>query len=74
MTLVETFLFVMIIATLLNGLIFFRKVVKLQKKNNELLEKLLEKERSKDAGSAMSHAEIEKLRTEFMKTPYERKR
>ena len=36
--------------------------------------KLLEKERSKDAGSAMSHAEIEKLRTEFMKTPYERKR
>ena len=74
MTLVETFLFVMIIATLLYGLIFFRKLGKLQKKNNELLEKLLEKERSKDAGSAMPHAEIEKLRTESMKTPYERKR
>ena len=74
MTLVETFLFVMIIVTLLNGLIFFRKLVKLQKKNNELLEKLLEKERSKDTGSAMPHAEIEKLRTEFMKTPYERER
>tara|TARA_B100001179_G_scaffold224389_1_gene203038 strand:- start:108 stop:332 length:225 start_codon:yes stop_codon:yes gene_type:complete len=74
MTLVETFLFLMIIVTLLNGLIFFRKLIKLQKKNNELLEKLLEKERGEDASSAMPHAEIEKLRTEFMKTPYERKR
>ena len=56
MTLVETFLFVMIIVTLLNGLIFFRKLIKLQKKNNELLEKLLEKERSEDASTAMPHA------------------
>ena len=33
MGLVQFFLFVMIILTLLNGLIFFKKLIKLQEKN-----------------------------------------
>ena len=45
MSLVETFLFIMILVTLFNGFIFFRMLIKLQKRNNELLKMLLEKER-----------------------------
>ena len=76
MTLVETFLFIMIFVTLLNGLIFFRMFIKLQKKNNELLKRLIDQElnnANSDTG-AMPHSEIEKLKTEFMNNPYERKK
>ena len=48
MSLVETFLFIMILVTLFNGFIFFRMLIKLQKRNNELLKMLLEKERNND--------------------------
>ena len=74
MSLVETFLFIMILVTLFNGFIFFRMLIKLQKRNNELLKMLLEKERNNDTGNAMPHTEIEKLKTQFMKTPYVHKR
>ena len=76
MTLVETFLFIMILVMLINGLIFFRMFIKLQKKNNELLKKLIEQEinHSYKDGDAMPHSEIEKLKTKFMSQPYERKK
>ncbi len=74
MSLVETFLFIMIIVTLLNGFIFFRMFIKLQKRNNELLRKLIEKEQFQDTGNAMPHSEIEKLKTQYMKNPYEPKK
>lgn len=74
MSLVELFLFIMIIVTLLNGFIFFRKLIKLQKKNNELLTKLLEKQKNGNTGDVMPHTELERLRTQFMKTLYKPKR
>ncbi len=74
MSLIETFLFIMIIVALLNGFIFFNMSIKLQKRNNELLKKLIEKEGSQDTGDAMPHSEIEKLKTQYMKTPYEPKK
>ena len=42
MKLVALLLFVMIILTLVNGLVFMKKLIALQKENNSLLKQLLE--------------------------------
>ena len=60
----------MIILTLLNGLIFFKILIKIQEENNKILTKILNNYESgtiikKD--EAMPHQDLEKLKTEFMK-------
>ena len=44
MKIVALLLFIMVVLTLLNGLLFMRKLVKLQNENNLLLKKLIEKD------------------------------
>lgn len=67
MELVQLFLFIMIVLTLLNGLIFFKRLIKLQEENNELLTKLLSEKKSSDNSQAMASEDLEKLKTEYMK-------
>tara|TARA_B110000008_G_scaffold276368_1_gene315503 strand:- start:1012 stop:1245 length:234 start_codon:yes stop_codon:yes gene_type:complete len=70
MELIAFFLFVMIILTLLNGLIFFKKLIKLQEENNKILTKILknyEPETIIEKDEAMPYQDLEKLKTEFMK-------
>ena len=52
MHIIQLFLFIMIVLTLINGLVYFKKLIKLQEENNELLKKLLKediKEENNDA-------------------------
>ena len=67
MELVQLFLFIMIVLTLLNGLIFFKRLIKLQEENNKLLTKLLSEKQSSDNNQAMASEDLEKLKTEYMK-------
>tara|TARA_Y100000996_G_scaffold318004_1_gene254147 strand:- start:1176 stop:1388 length:213 start_codon:yes stop_codon:yes gene_type:complete len=67
MELVQLFLFIMIVLTLLNGLIFFKRLIKLQEENNKLLTKLLSEKQSSDSSQAMASEDLEKLKTEYMK-------
>ena len=69
MGLVQILLFIMIILTLLNGLLFFKKLIKLQEETNTLLKKLCDKEKSENISSqnnAMATEEIEKLKASCM--------
>ena len=71
MGLIQLLLFIMIILTLLNGLLFFKKLIKLQEETNTLLKKLCDKEKSENISSpnnAMSTEEIEKLKATYMAT------
>tara|TARA_Y100000992_G_scaffold110435_1_gene71873 strand:- start:9 stop:221 length:213 start_codon:yes stop_codon:yes gene_type:complete len=67
MELVQLFLFIMIVLTLLNGLIFFKRLIKLQEENNKLLTKLLSEKQSSENSQAMASEDLEKLKTEYMK-------
>ena len=67
MELVQLFLFIMVVLTLLNGLIFFKRLIKLQEENNKLLTKLLSEKQSSDNSQAMASEDLEKLKTEYMK-------
>ncbi len=67
MELVQLFLFIMIVLTLLNGLIFFKRLIKLQEENNKLLTKLLSEKQSSDNSQAMASEDLEKLKIEYMK-------
>ena len=73
MKLVALLLLIMVILTLVNGLIFMRKLIKLQNENNDLLKKLIEKEGAQDKkdNSPMPHTELEKYKTQFMQNPYQ---
>tara|TARA_Y100000768_G_C23962477_1_gene676101 strand:- start:1235 stop:1465 length:231 start_codon:yes stop_codon:yes gene_type:complete len=73
MKLVAFLLFVMILLTLINGLVFMKKLIALQKENNDLLKKLLENKpnKAKDDNGPMPHTELEKYKTQFMKNPYQ---
>tara|TARA_B100000900_G_scaffold227857_1_gene193460 strand:+ start:3201 stop:3431 length:231 start_codon:yes stop_codon:yes gene_type:complete len=73
MKLVALLLFVMIILTLVNGLVFMKKLIALQKENNSLLKQLLENASSikKDENAPMPHTELEKYKTQFMQNPYQ---
>ena len=68
MGMIQLLLFVMIILTLLNGLIFFKKLIKLQEETNILLKKLLENQNTTDnkSNDAMSSEDLEKLKTSYM--------
>ena len=73
MKLVAFLLFVMIILTLVNGLVFMKKLIRLQKDNNELLKRILSEKVSseKDGDKPMPHTELEKYKTQFMQNPYQ---
>lgn len=68
MNLIVLLLSIMVILTFINGVLFFKKLVKLQKENNELLQKLLDKDEVKSESKAMPSEELEKLKAEFMKS------
>jgi len=73
MKLVALLLFVMIILTLINGLVFMKKLIALQKENNALLKELLQNISNKksDEDAPMPHTELEKYKTQFMQNPYQ---
>ena len=72
MKLVALLLFIMIILTLINGLVFMKKLIALQKENNDLLKKILDNSPSKKNDDApMPHTELEKYKTQFMQKPYQ---
>ena len=75
MKLVALLLFIMVVLTLINGLVFMRKLIKIQNENNMLLKKLIEKDRSQknneDESRPMPHTELEKYKTQFMQNPYQ---
>jgi len=64
---IQLFLFIMIVLTLIKGLVYFKKLIKLLEENNELLKKLLKEDIREENSSALPYNEIEKLKTEFMK-------
>lgn len=73
MKLIALLLFVMIILTLINGLVFMKKLIKLQKENNNLLKKIAESksDTTKNDNAPMPHTELEKYKTQFMQNPYQ---
>ena len=73
MKLIALLLFVMIILTLINGLVFMKKLIKLQKENNNLLKKIVESKNdtTKNDNVPMPHTELEKYKTQFMQNPYQ---
>ena len=68
MEIIQLLLFIMIILTLLNGIIFFKKLIKLQEEANILLRKLLENKNSTDnrSNNPMPSEDLEKLKTSYM--------
>ena len=66
MELVAGLLLIMVILTLINGIVFFKTLIKLQKENNDLIKKLLSNEKSDDKPKAMPSADLEKLKYEYM--------
>ena len=73
MKLVALLLFVMIVLTLINGLVFMKKLIKLQQENNQLLKKISENKTSEHSNenAPMPHTELEKYKTQFMQNPYQ---
>ena len=72
MKLIALLLFIMIILTLINGLVFMKKLIKLQKENNNLLKEIANKNNDiKDENAPMPHTELEKYKTQFMQNPYQ---
>jgi hypothetical protein len=73
MKLIALLLFVMIILTLINGLVFMKKLIRLQKENNNLLKKIAESKNdtTKNDNAPMPHTELEKYKTQFMQNPYQ---
>ena len=69
MELIQLLLFIMIVLTLLNGLLYFKKLIKLQEETNSLLKRLFDEkktERNKDSKSAMPSEDLEKLKASYM--------
>ncbi len=66
MEIVAGLLLIMVILTLINGIVFFKTLIKLQKENNDLIKKLLSKENSDSKPTAMPSADLEKLKYEYM--------
>jgi hypothetical protein len=64
---IQLLLFMMVILTLLNGIIFFKKLIKLQQETNQLLLKILAKNKNVKKSDAMSSEELEKIKHEYLK-------
>ena len=65
--LIQLLLLTMVILTLLNGIVFFKKLIKLQQETNELLSKILSKNEKVKKRNAMSTEDLEKLKHEYLK-------
>ena len=50
-----------------NGIIFFKKLIKLQQETNQLLLKILAKNDNVKKSDAMSSEELEKIKHEYLK-------
>tara|TARA_Y100000748_G_C15200688_1_gene373330 strand:- start:103 stop:345 length:243 start_codon:yes stop_codon:yes gene_type:complete len=69
MELIQLLLFIMIVLTLLNGLLYFKKLIKLQEETNAILRKLYKKnysESNEDSKNAMPTEDLEKLKASYM--------
>jgi hypothetical protein len=66
-SIIQLLLFTMVILTLLNGIIFFKKLIKLQQETNQLLLKILTKDKSIKKSDAMSSEDLEKIKHEYLK-------
>ena len=66
-SIIQLLLFTMVILTLLNGIIFFKKLIKLQQETNQLLLKILTKDKNVKKSDAMSSEELEKIKHEYLK-------
>ena len=66
-SIMQLLLFTMVILTLLNGIIFFKKLIKLQQETNQLLLKILTKNKSVKKSDAMSSEDLEKIKHEYLK-------
>lgn len=64
---IQLLLFMMVVLTLLNGIIFFKKLIKLQQETNQLLLKILAKNKNVKKSDAMSSEELEKIKHEYLK-------
>ena len=64
---IQLLLFTMVILTLLNGIIFFKKLNKLQQETNQLLLKILAKDKNVKKSDAMSSEKLEKIKHEYLK-------
>lgn len=64
---IQLLLFMMVILTLLNGIIFFKKLITLQQETNQLLLKILAKNENVKKSDAMSSEELEKIKHEYLK-------
>tara|TARA_B110000467_G_C17964647_1_gene286921 strand:+ start:283 stop:504 length:222 start_codon:yes stop_codon:yes gene_type:complete len=65
--LIQLLLLTMVLLTLLNGIVFFKKLIKLQQETNELLSKILSKNENVKKSDAMSTEDLEKLKHEYLK-------
>ena len=66
-SIIQLLLFTMVILTLLNGIIFFKKLIKLQQETNQLLLKILTKDKDLKKPDAMSSEDLEKIKHEYLK-------
>jgi hypothetical protein len=66
-SIIQLLLFMMVILTLLNGIIFFKKLIKLQEETNRLLLKILTKNKDVKKSDAMSSEDLEKIKHEYLK-------
>jgi hypothetical protein len=73
MKLIALLLFIMIVLTLINGLVFMKRLIKLQKENNTLLKEIANNKNNdtNDENAPMPHTELEKYKTQFMQNPYQ---
>ncbi len=73
MKLIALLLFIMIVLTMINGLVFMKRLIKLQKENNNLLKEIANNKNNeaKDDNAPMPHTELEKYKTQFMQNPYQ---
>ena len=66
-SIIQLLLFTMAILTLLNGIIFFKKLIKLQQETNQLLLKILTKDKNIKKSDAMLSEDLEKIKHEYLK-------
>ncbi len=66
-TIIQLLLLTMVILTLLNGIVFFKKLIKLQQETNLLLSKILTKNENIKKSDAMSTKDLESLKHEYLK-------
>ncbi len=66
---IQIFLFVIILIALVKGLLYFKKLIKLQEENNSLLRKLCDRNQTKnnkDSKNAMPTEDLEKLKASYI--------